>query len=56
MIMQVKAKANVKFEDKYYEKGDVLNLPYNPNEELFEEIIVEKPKVVRKPRKKKLAK
>ena len=54
--MQVKAKVNVKFEDNYYEAGDVLNLPYNPDEELFEEVVVEKPKVVSKPKKKKLAK
>jgi hypothetical protein len=54
--MQVRVKANVKFGDNFYTKGDILDMPYVADELYFEE--VEKEEAVKevKPKKKKLAK
>jgi len=56
--MQVMAKANVKFGDRFLTAGEVVDVSENPNEELFDEVKtvpVEEVKEV-KPKKKKLAK
>jgi hypothetical protein len=38
MNMQVRVKANVKWGDKFYLKGDILDMSYLADEQFFEEV------------------